>query len=254
MSLTQNYQFYKPSEGESGCAYQLNANLDSIDNLIKACNDSMSQHFNSTGTKHQSRNISYGEASNVENALNNLSSSKANTNHTHSNYATKDEFTVVQNTLNLLLPDLSGVTLSANIQNRFGGIRIIGSVNPSIHITQWSIRIEKNGSIVCETVNSANNIYINHSFLEGVENGDLLQIKVAIHSGTSTKQVSYNHTYYHQNTAFEQRLERLEQELTLGNFIDSFAQDQDALQALANVLHHSNTLAQKVAELQLSSK
>ena len=50
MSLTQNYQFYKPNEGESGCAFQLNANLDSIDNLLKACNDSISQHFNNNGT------------------------------------------------------------------------------------------------------------------------------------------------------------------------------------------------------------
>ena len=41
----------------------------------------------------------------------------------------------------------------------------------------------------------------------------------------------------------------IESQLTIGNIIDSFAQDADALQALANVLHSSNTLAQKVSEL-----
>lgn len=280
MSETNNYHFYKPLAGESGWASQMNNNLDQLDNIIKSISDSLTGHTNNGTGKHSAgqisfgvgssvetaintltsgkanavhthtaNQISFGTNSNVENMINNLSAGKANNNHSHSDYALNSDLEVISNTLDLLLPDLAGVEVSANIQNRSGGIRIICSTNPVIYISEWKLIVEKNGSIVCELISTSNHILLSNPSLEGVVSGDLLNITVQAMSGNSIKAKRYSHTYVYTNSDFEERLIRMEEQLTLGNFIDAFAQDADALQALANVLHSSNTLAQKVAEL-----
>ncbi|MCD4829744.1 MAG: hypothetical protein K8R90_09990 [Candidatus Cloacimonetes bacterium] len=73
--------------------------------------------------------------------------------------------------------------------------------------------------------------------------------KHTLSSSLSSKERTVQHTFYTTSLPLEERLNAIETQLTLGNIIDSFAQDEDALQALANVLHSSNTLAQKVSEL-----
>jgi len=280
MSETNNYHFYKPLAGESGWAEQMNNNLDQIDNIIKSVSENITAHVNTGTGKHTAGQIAFGVGSNVETALNNLSSDKANTSHTHSasqvsygsnsnvetmlsslssgkantshnhpDYALNSDLETISNTLDLLLPDLTEIEVSASIQNRSGGIRIINSTSPIIHISEWKILVEKNGSIVCELTSTSNHIMVSNASLEGVSSGDLLNITVKAVSGNSLKSKKYSHTYIYVNSDFEERLYRMEEQLTLGNFIDAFAQDADALQALANVLHSSNTLAQKVAEL-----
>ena len=72
--LTPNYSFYKPSEGESGCASQLNNNLQSIDALIKAIADALA------GKAEANHNHNaYALAQEVATAL----AGKAEANHNH---------------------------------------------------------------------------------------------------------------------------------------------------------------------------
>ncbi|MCD4818319.1 MAG: hypothetical protein K8S23_06475, partial [Candidatus Cloacimonetes bacterium] len=155
----------------------------------------------------------------------------------------------IDNTLDLLLPDLTSVIISASIKNRPDGIRIICNTSPAINITNWILDITKNGNTVCETISSSSFIFINEEALIGVDNGDTLEITITALSGRTSKSRTYTHIFQHLNSHLEDRLSTVESQLTIGNIIDAFAQDSDALQALANVLHSSNTLAQKVAEL-----
>ena len=203
-----------------------------------------------------------------------MKTGKSDINHTHSNYANihhthlaeniimpdsldvahhiaqiNSDIDTINNTLDLLLPDLTSVTISAIITNENGGIRIICNTQPVINISHWAISVAKKGNIILEMTSSSNYIFIYESSLTGVEDSDVLDITITAYSGLSTKAVTYSHTFHHIDTDLENRLYNIETQLTIGNIIDAFAQDQDALQALANVLHSSNTLAQKIAEL-----
>jgi hypothetical protein len=151
--------------------------------------------------------------------------------------------------LDLLLPDLSNVDITASIINRPGGVRIIGNTTPTINVTSWRIRILKNDIVVFESISGTSYVFVHEESLTGVDNDDFIDIEVTAISGESLKSISYSHQFQHINSNIEERLNTIETQLTIGNIIDSFAQDTDALQALANVLHSSNTLAQKVAEL-----
>jgi len=98
-------------------------------------------------------------------------------------------------------------------------------------------------------MSASNYIFFDTGILTNIADGDVLTIITTVYSGLSSKSKSYSHTYHQSNNTIIDRLNAIETQLTIGNIIDSFAQDADALQALANVLHSSNTLAQKVSEL-----
>jgi len=155
----------------------------------------------------------------------------------------------IENTLDLLAPDLTNVNLFIEANNRDGGLRVRFYTDANVHFTQAVVQIEKNSSTVCSVTTSSSVVFIPASDLVGVVDADIITIKVSLYSGLSSKETSMNHVYYLTPLPLESRVNEIEQQLTLGNIIDSFAQDNDALQALANVLHSSNTLAQKVSEL-----
>ncbi|MFA7057289.1 MAG: hypothetical protein WC155_07000 [Candidatus Cloacimonadales bacterium] len=139
--------------------------------------------------------------------------------------------------------------MSAFITNQASGIRIMCSVVPLINIHNWNIRIIKAGRTLAEVLSASSFILIDEDSLEGISDGETVEVVVTAISGQSSQTAVYSHKFMHINTHIEDRLNSVEHQLTIGNIIDAFAQDADALQALANVLHSSNTLAQKVAEL-----
>lgn len=273
MSETNNYNLYKPGSGESGWAGALNSNFDIIDTQIKSAHDSIINHTGSGSNKHTASQVKTADGSDVESKLATLFSSKADINHTH-NYANsshthttdsvKDsqgtsltsllsrldsKIESIENTLEFLSPNLKEVKVSAFITNRTNGIRIMCSLVPLINVHSWNISIIKAGRTLVETVSSSSYIFIHEDSLEGVENGETIEIMITAISGQSSQTTVYDHEFKHINTHVEERLTTIEEKLTIGNIIDAFAQDADALQALANVLHSSNTLAQKIAEL-----
>jgi len=283
MPETTNFSLYKPVAGESGWAAALNGNFDTIDALLYSHQTSIDGHTGTGSNKHNAEQIRTSDGSDVQSTLavkaslhhshqaediilpdNNdighhiddindtlvvLQNGKADIEHEHAEYALQTALDTVENTLDLLLPDLGSVTLSVDVVNRSGGIRILFNTTPTVHFTQADILIEKDGVEVHHETVLSTSVFIAGSELSGVEDGDVINISVTLYSGLSSKIKKVDHTYATTTSPLEERIETIEQQLTLGNIIDAFAQDEDALQALANVLHSSNTLAQKVSEL-----
>ncbi len=273
MAETTNYNLYKPQAGESGWAQALNNNLDVIDAQMKSNADGISNHTGTGSNKHNADQIKTANGSNVESEIAALISGKADVNHTH-NYSApghghladdvmmpdsqdvghhinsiNTDIATINNTLNLIIVDLTTVNLSAQITNRYGGIRVINNTSPVINVSHWSLEVQKDGITLCEIYSSSNYIFIDGDLLTNVVDGDELTIITTAYSGLSSKSKTYLHIFHETNNNIIERLNLIESQLTIGNIIDSFAQDADALQALANVLHSSNTLAQKVSEL-----
>ncbi len=273
MAETINYNLYKPVAGESGWAQALNSNLDIIDGQMKSNQDGIANHTGAGSNKHNADQVRTANGSNVESEIAALISGKSDVNHTH-NYADSvhnhqssevimpdsqdighhinridSDISTINNTLDLILVDLTDVTISAQISNIYGGLRIICNTSPIINITTWFIDIQKDGVTIGQIWNSSNYFFIDGDLLINVNDGDTLTITVTANSGQSSKSQSYTHIYHETNNNIIERLNAIETQLTIGNIIDAFAQDADALQALANVLHSSNTLAQKVSEL-----
>lgn len=273
MAETLNYNLYKPQAGESGWAEALNSNLDIIDAQIKSNQDGLSNHAGIGTNKHSAAQIQMANGSSVETEIASILSGKADVNHSH-NYTSPghthlsdeimlpdevdlghhisridSEINAINNTLNLIAVDLETVEISAQISNRFNGIRLLNNTNPVINIATWIVEIQKDGITLCEIFSSTNQIFIDDDSLTNVDDGDTLIIIVTASTGISSKSKSYSHVYHETNNNILERLNAIETQLTIGNIIDAFAQDGDALQALANVLHSSNTLAQKIAEL-----
>jgi hypothetical protein len=259
MSNTPNYNLYKPSAGDSGWADEMNQNLNTIDAQMKSNADAVINHNGNGSNKHLANQIRTADGSNVETKIANLDSAKANTNHSHSGYASmshihsqyalSSDLEKINNTLDLLLPNLTSIDVSASISNRSGGIRIIGITTPVINVSSWRLIISKNSIVCFEMISSGSYMFVQEEAMTGVQDDDVIDIEVSIISGESIKSKTYSHQFQHINSNIKDRVMTLESQLTIGNVIDSFAQDTDALQALANVLHSSNTLAQKVAEL-----
>jgi hypothetical protein len=273
MAETTNYNLYKPQAGESGWAQALNNNLDVIDAQMKSNQDGISNHTGTGSNKHNADQIKTANGSNVESEIAALISGKSDVNHTH-NYSApghghvadevlmpdnqdvghhinniNTDIATINNTLNLIIVDLTTVNLSAQISNRYGGIRVINNTSPVINVSNWSVEVQKDGITLCEIYSSSNYIFIDGDLLTNVVDGDVLTIITTAYSGLSSKSKTYSHIFHETNNNIIERLNLIESQLTIGNIIDSFAQDADALQALANVLHSSNTLAQKVSEL-----
>ncbi len=247
--------------------------VDIIDTQIKSAHDSIINHTGSGSNKHTASQVKTTDGSNVETKLSTLFSSNADNTHTH-DYASSSHahstdniknnegtsltsilsqndsrLASIENTLKFLDPDLSNVTVSAFITNQTSGIRIMCSLVPLININNWNVRVIKAGRTLVDVTSASSYFFIQEDSLDGVLDGELVDIVVTAISGQSSQSSTYSHKFQHININIEERLVTVEEQLTIGNIINAFAQDADALQALANVLHSSNTLAQKVAEL-----
>jgi len=150
----------------------------------------------------------------------------------------ESRITALENLSGYLNPNLTTVEVSADISNLANGISIKISTNPDVYCRRYNVEIKKDGNIIFTGGGSADVIFISDSY--GFDDADLLQIRAQVISGESSYKYSswYDHTYQNQAAP-----------ITLQGIIDSFKQDNDAMQELANVVHSSNTLAQKVAEL-----
>jgi len=181
----------------------------------------------------------------LKTACNTLDTTKALINHTHIIYATTSDLSVEQQRIdaleslvNFMNPDLSEVSVAASVRNGGNGIQVAIAVTPSVYVRMFNVEVKKNGAIIHAVQSGSNNIFISESV--GFEDGDILEVRGQIICGQDTTKYSewYSHTY---NNAYPS--------LTVADVVAAFKNDESALQELANVLHDSNTLAQKVAEL-----
>ena len=256
MNQTTNYSLNKPTENSNGWADPINSNFDTIDQILKANADNISTHAHSAD-----QIASQGPANNVQDALDNLNTTKANANHAHTDYAVpiaslqsrvtsiEEDLSTINNTLDLLVPNLDGVSISASIVNRPGGIRINVSSQPVIRISYIGIVVIFEGSIIFDALSSSSSFFIHENALN-IGNNTTVQIKILVFSGETSKSAIYSHTFQHVNSDFENMVIDYMQLLTIPNILNALAQDDDSLQAIANKLHSSNTLAYKIAFLQ----
>lgn len=251
MTETVNYGLKKPAAGENGWAADVNGNFDTIDSKMNDNESGLANHVAAGTNKHAASAIQAADGNSVEDKLAALAAGKSDTSHNHDgDYASQDDMDAVENTLDLLAPDLSAQTLNVSVQNRNGGLRISFGFSTNIYWTNAQITIENADEEQLVTlITGASIAWIDGSDLTGVEADDVLTVTVVVNSGSSSKTRVVSHTFQETNNAIEDRLDTLESTMTIANLIDSFSQDASALQALANVLHSSNTLAQKVAEL-----
>ena len=249
-TTTLNYGLVKPAAGENDWADAVNGNFDTIDSRMKTNEDGITLHMNSGTNKHLASQIQTTGGSSVELELAALAEGKANTSHTHEAYALQEDMDAVENTLDLLAPDLSAQTLNGSVQNRNGGLRITFSFSSNIYWTNAQITVENaNEQQLVTLITGANIAYIDGSDLTGVVDGDVVTVTITVYSGSSSKEKVVSHTFHDTNNPVEDRLDALEATFTMANLMDAIIQDEPALQALANVIQYSNTLASKVAAL-----
>ncbi len=217
--------------------------VDIIDTQIKSAHDSIANHTGLGNNKHTASQVKTTDGSDVETKLATLFSSKADNGHTH-DYANSSHahstdniknnegtsltsilsqndsrLASVENTLKFLDPDLSSVTVSAFITNQTSGIRIMCSVMPLINIHNWNIRIIKAGRTLAEVTSASSFFFIAEDSLDGIIDGDTVDIIVTAFSGQSSQTTTYSHKYEHISSNVEERLISIEHQLTIGNII-----------------------------------
>ena len=254
MAETTNYNLTKPAAGASGWAPDINTNMDVIDAQMKTNNNGVVNHTNSGTNKHKADQIQTDDASNVEAKLAALAAGKADAGHTHSIYALATEMEAVEGTLSLLAPNLNEETLNVSVQNRNGGLRISFGFSTNIFWNNAQITVENADEEQLVTMVTGSSIaYIDGSDLTGVVEDDVLTVTVVVNSGFSSRTRVVSHTFKDTDNNIQNRLDALETTMTIANLIDSITQDSNALQAIANYVQSSNTLAQKVAELMIAA-
>ncbi|MCL2064044.1 MAG: hypothetical protein FWG98_06690 [Candidatus Cloacimonetes bacterium] len=235
--FTQKMNLYKPTPGESGIAAELNNNWDKI-----------------AGHAHSEYALKT-EILNVNHTHPEYASNASLTELTNSASLMNTKITAIENTLGLLLPNLGTVELSANFTNQPNGFRIHCSSTPSVYISYWNIkiRLSSGGAIVYNESHSSSSIFVSHHEMPGVLNSQVLYIEIILHVGHSTKSVTRTHNYTKMLWEHEAQIKKIEDDinnlLSAGDLVKAMVQDAEFINILSNSLQHSNSLAQKVAEL-----
>ena len=175
-----------------------------------------------------------------------LDSGKSDSGHTHSSYALasnlttlQDRVAAIENLLAYLEPDLTAVDVTSSPTSAANGISAPVVVNPSIYVREYRVEARLPGGAVFYSGNSGSSLLFvpqETSF----DTGDDVEIRVGIVAGTGAVKWSSWYTIYYSNTASV---------MTVSEVVTAFKNDTAAIQELANALHDSNLLAQKIAEL-----
>ncbi len=171
--------------------------------------------------------------------------------HTHGTYETA--IAQLQALANTLDPDVTNVVISLSITNTYEGIVIQATATPDIYVRRWGFTIKKAGAVVANTGTGADSMLIPARW--GFADDDTLEIQARLMTGVSSMKTSdwYAHTYERPTSPFEEQINAISAQLAsvdIGAFVRAFVADDNAVQALANKVHTSNALAQKVIDLQ----
>ena len=242
ITTTSNYALRKPAAGDVGVAGDLNWNLDTIDGLIKAINDYLAGIPDALALK----------ASAAEHqGLITIVDSKADTIHEHAQYAGQTAFTELSEQVAAMIPDLNSVVISATITNNAGGLSISVSVSPSVTVSTFFIEILYNSAVVCNMGIMAGGVYVSREALAVLPDTAQIQVRITAMNVVSSRETTYNHNYVRTNAPWEGRIAEVQamiESLTVESIVTGFLNSDAAMTALANYVHSSNTLANKVAE------
>jgi uncharacterized protein YukE len=239
---TSNYHLRKPAAGDVGVAGDLNWNLDTIDGLIKTINDYLAGIPNALALKASLA---------AHQALAEIVDGKAEATHSHAEYVGQTEFADLADQVATMIPDLASVALNGTISNHAGGLNINVSVNPSVPVATYMIEIEYNSAVVCNVGISAGGVHVSREALAALPSPAQIQVKITAMNAVSSQEKAYTHTYVRTAAPWEAQIEDLQSaisSLTVESIVAGFLNSDDAMTALANYVHSSNTLAAKVAE------
>lgn len=146
-------------------------------------------------------------------------------------------------------PDLTGIEASANVNSTYWGVMVVCSVSVPIFVRSWEVIVKKGESVLYQGSGAGNVFYVHDGC--GFVASDELSVRVKLYTGANDSVTSlwYTHTYNPPTNPEISAMQAQLAGLTLGNIIDSLVQDENALNALANVLQGSNLLANKVANI-----
>lgn len=252
-STTANYNLYKPAPNQMDVAGSLNNNLDVIDNLIKQLQD----------TKASIADLN----------------TKANTNHTHGDYAQSDQLNAIASDVAGLAvtkldkseflninESISGKTPSVTIGGSGGNsavVTILASLDSSAPILRWTFNVAySNGALGFTISQNSPVLTVNKTDSEAMINVSVSAVNpigntISNVGGASASILPYSGPGFIVDT-IDNLNNIITNELSLANILDAIAQDVDIMQSQANVLQHSDILIQKVAtvirQMQLASQ
>lgn len=156
----------------------------------------------------------------------------------------------ILNLLDYVQVDMSGVTLSADVINVSGGIRISCFADSPVPIQSWKVTISV-GIREFYFATSSNSVFFvsDMNSYSIVDSGDIVDIKVYAFSGQSSTSITIAHTYTYVQQPIDLRVSQLESALSPQAIIDRLVQDDNAITSISNILQHSNTLVRKLQEV-----
>jgi hypothetical protein len=160
----------------------------------------------------------------------------------------ENQITEINQKLSFFCVNLDAVNIVADISNIAGGIKIICRTEENISIPRWGVGIKKDGVVVWHGELSVSTLVLSDDIL-GVEEGDRLEIKITALSQDHAKSETFSHVFHETTTKMKEKLNNIEQNYTLDNFVDHFINKDLAMTELANRVHVSTTLASKIADL-----
>lgn len=242
ITTTNNYSLRKPAAGDVGVAGDLNWNLDTIDGLIKTINDYLAGIPGALASK----------ASVAEHqGLITIVDSKADASHTHAQYAAQSALTALSEQVAAMIPDLDKVTINGTISNHAGGLNINVSVSPNVSVGAFLIEITHNSVVVCNSGTSIGGVHISREALSALPSPASIQVKITATNAVSSQEKVYGHSFVRTAAPWDVKIDEVQgiiEALTVESIVVGFMKNDDAMTALANYVHSSNTLAAKVAE------
>lgn len=150
------------------------------------------------------------------------------------------QLNTLDNALQSLSPDLSGVAINATFHTSRNGLYIRCSTEPLSAVYAWFVEVKNSSGVIVEGIHSSSsNIMIDGGSLA---DGEAYTFKISIRSSNSSwYHNTFQHTYHSAGINVE-------------DIIAGLIADGNAMTLLANTLSSSNILAQKVAEANQSSQ
>lgn len=134
-------------------------------------------------------------------------------------------------------PDLTDVAVTLEGTNKINGISIKAITTPNVFLKNWLFEVKKDSVVIFSSYSASDTIFVSHDY--GFTQDDVLNIRVTANTNSDSKASAWYQLQYDNQGS----------EITNATIVAAFKTDDDAMQQLANDVHSSNTLAQKVAEL-----
>jgi len=235
----------KPEAGSSGWADVINENWDAIQAAVNSNKDALEDmallvsKFNPTITPGTKAKITY-DANGFVTGGSDLGADDIPLLPISKISGLLTRLDSLDNALQSLSPDLSGVIIKATFKSSRNGLYVKCSTEPLSAVYDWYVEVRNSSNAIVEAISSSSsNVMIDG---DSLVDGETYTIKISIRSANSSWYTdTFQHTYHSASIDVE-------------DIIAGLMADGNAMTLVANTLSSSNILAQKVAEANQSSQ